>query len=299
MSKRLMIVIVCVLALASAASANKHDATEKIKEGEWVDLLDKDLSQWDVYLSYPGAVIRSVLNGTAPTTLQPIGLNPPGQQIFSVIEQQGKPVLKITGEIYGAVSTKREYSNYDFRAKIKWGEKKWPPRLTEPRDSGILYNSIGAYAADYWHSWMQSQEFQVIEGGMGDYWSIADSQVDVPAARGDGEKFYTYQHGAPLVSFGNTPGGDTASKYCQHGPSSELPDDWNQLELICYGDKCVHIVNGKVVMALSNSRSLQNGTVAPLTHGKLQIQSEAAEAYYKDIQIRSISRIPEAYRQFF
>src|SRR5690606_32026678 len=41
----------------------------------WIELLDKSFSQWDVYLSYPGDVISSVVDGTAPRDLKPIGLN--------------------------------------------------------------------------------------------------------------------------------------------------------------------------------------------------------------------------------
>ena len=71
------------------------------KPGEWKPLLDAKLSQFDVYLSYRGDQIMSVLKGTAPADLKPIGLNPPGQNVFTMIEQGGKPVLRISGEIYG------------------------------------------------------------------------------------------------------------------------------------------------------------------------------------------------------
>jgi hypothetical protein len=37
----------------------------------------------------------------------------------------------------------------------------------------------------------------------------------------------------------------------------------------------------------------------PLTHGKLQLQSEAAEVFYKDIVIKPISSIPAGYEQYF
>jgi hypothetical protein len=49
------------------------------KAGAWKPLLDANLSQFDVYLSYRGDQIQSVLKGTAPAGLKPVGFNPPSQ----------------------------------------------------------------------------------------------------------------------------------------------------------------------------------------------------------------------------
>ena len=54
----------------------------------------------------------------------------------------------------------------------------------------------------------------------------------------------------------------------------------------------MHIVNGKVVMALKNARYKDGDKFVPMTGGKLQIQSEAAEVFYRDIEIRSIPAMP-------
>jgi hypothetical protein len=43
---------------------------------------------------------------------------------------------------------------------------------------------------------------------------------------------------------------------------------------------------------LYNSRQQDGGTFAPLTKGKIQIQSEGAEVYYKDILVEDIKAIP-------
>jgi hypothetical protein len=52
-------------------------------------------------------------------------------------------------------------------------------------------------------------------------------------------------------------------------------------------------------MALSNSRYVVNGEEKPLVKGKIQIQSEAAEVFYKDIKIRAIDGIPAEYAEYF
>ena len=77
------------------------------------------------------------------------------------------------------------------------------------------------------------------------------------------------------------------------------PGSGTRLELVCFQDRCVHIVNGKVVMALKNSRYQDGNKTVPMTGGKLQIQSEAAEVFYRDIEIRTIPAMPREYQKFF
>lgn len=68
--------------------------------------------------------------------------------------------------------------------------------------------------------------------------------------------------------------------------------------MICYEGTSLHIVNGQVVMALYNSkyRNAEN-QIVPLTKGRIQIQSEAAEVYYKNVQIKSINSIPKTFKK--
>ena len=288
--KRILLSAALVVMSASCAGAEKT--------GPWQPLLDSALSQFDVYLSYRGDQIRSVLNGTAPPGLAPIGLNPPSQSIFSVVQKDGAPALRISGEIYGCLVTKQSFSNYHFRAKTTWGEKKWEPRLTESKDSGILYHSSGDFGVDYWKSWALSQEFQVIEHGLGEYWRQATSAFDIrvgpkepsPDRSPDAPK---WNPAAAWQVF------DGPNNHALAGSDEDRPGSWNQLELVCYGGDCVHIVNGKVVMALANSRYQRDGKSVPLTAGKLQIQSEAAEVFYQDIEIRPISAMPAKYAGYF
>jgi len=59
------------------------------------------------------------------------------------------------------------------------------------------------------------------------------------------------------------------------------------------GDRAVFLVNGHVVNALSRAGIAQDDTPRNLTRGKLQLQSEGAEVYYRRMQIRPIGAIPE------
>ncbi len=283
-----------VLLCAAASLLLSATAFSQAKPPEWQPLLDNELSQFDVYLSYRGDQIMSVLRGTAPKDLKPVGLNPPGQTVFTVIQQDGKPVLRISGEYYGCLVTKQPFANYRFRASFKWGDKKWEPRLTELKDSGILYHSSGPFGVDYWKSWALSQEFQVIEHGLGEYWSQATSGFDIRAnpKRAD-EEAPRWNPKAPWMAFGSP------NNHALAGTDEDRPGQWNNLELVCYQDDCVHIVNGKVVMALANARYKDGDRNVPMTGGTLQIQSEAAEVFYKDIEIRPITALPAEFAGYF
>src|SRR5450432_3271837 len=95
-----------------------------------MNLLDKNLSQWEMYQSYRHT---ETYNGEIPKdangeNIKPIGYNKNEGNVFSVKEENGDPVLRISGEIYGCLFTKKEFENYDLKLKVKWGKLKWAPR---------------------------------------------------------------------------------------------------------------------------------------------------------------------------
>lgn len=250
----------------------------------WDYLLNgKDLSGWDTYLGPqfpPGSEDR--------TGAEPIGLNKDPKQVFTIVHEDGKPALRISGEHFGGISTVKEYENYHLQLQFKWGKEKWHPRQNAKRDSGVLYHANGQHGAD-WGFWMQSQEFQVQEGDCGDYWGVAGAVTDIPARR-QGEKDWVYDPEGQPTAFAE---GTEAGRRCIKSPDAEKPSgEWNTLDLYCYGGTAVHVVNDKVVMALFNSRHPAGGGMQPLTKGKIQIQSEGAEVYYRNIRIRPIGEIP-------
>lgn len=283
--KKLLLVAAFVAIQAGAAEPSG---------GAWRPLLDAQLSSFDVYLSYRGDQIMSVLKGTAPADLKPLGLNPAGQNVFTVVGQDGKPVLRITGEYYGCLVTKEPFSNYHFRASFKWGEKKWEPRLAELKDSGILYHSRGEFGVEYWKSWALSHEFQVIEHGLGEYWTQATSAIDIRAnPKAAGAPAPKWNPAAPWMAF------IPPNNHALAGSDEDRPGEWNTVEIVCFQDDCVHIANGKVVMALANARYRDGERFVPMTGGTFQIQSEAAEVFYRDIEVRSIPAMPPEYARYF
>jgi len=237
----------------------------------------KDLAGWDTWLGAPKKGEKA------------IGLNLDPDKVYTVVMEDGKPALRISGQTFGALTTKAEYANYHFKVEFKWGEKRWPPREKVVRDSGLLYHCVGEQGAQGTF-WMRSQELQIQEKDCGDYWSVAGALVDVEAERQDGKGPFIYKKGAPKRTFGTKENGPRVVK----NPDNEKPTgQWNTIELYTVGPTSVHRVNGKVNMILTGSRQSVGGKEVPLTKGKIQLQSEGAEVFYRNITLSPLERIPD------
>jgi hypothetical protein len=255
----------------------------KSASSEWQSLFNgADLSGWDTYL---GPTFDTVQNKF--DSLDIPGLNNDPRNVFRVIQVDGAPAIRISGDGFGGMSTVQEFENFHLRVEFKWGELKWHPRKDKRRDSGILYYAVGPQGAANGH-WMRSQEFQVQEGDCGDYWSVDGSIVDISATGSKADE-YMYDPAASPLPFSYT---SEYGKRCMKNPDAEKPaGQWNTVDIYCLGGTVVHMINGQVVMRLSNSRQPVNGKEIPLTKGKIQIQTEAAEVYYRNIQWQPITEI--------
>jgi hypothetical protein len=265
-----------VLTAALALPSRAGDGGEK-----WVSLFNgKDLDGWDTWLGKP-------FGGK-----EVIGLNTDPNKVYTVVEVDGKPAIRISGQIFGALTSKKEFQNYHLRLEFKWGEKRWPPREKAVRDSGLLYHCVGPHgvAGSFW---MRSQELQIQEHDCGDYWSVAGGIVDVEGERKDGKGPVMYRKGGMKYT---VPSKESGGPRIVKHPDNERPTgEWNTIELLCVGGTSVHIVNGKVNMVLTNSRHVVNGKEVPLIVGRIQLQSEGAEVFYRNIEVRPINEIPKKY----
>ena len=251
----------------------------------WIKLFNgKNLNGWDTYLGPPLNDAGKKLSDT------PVGLNNDPNHVFTIVKDGEEKVILISGREWGGISTKKEYDNFHLQLQFKWGALSWGQKKGQKKDSGLLYFAVGKHGADY-GAWMRSQEFQIQEGDCGDYWGVAGAVQDIRAIK-KSDKDYVYDSAGEFYTFSE---GTNTGRHCIKNPDAERSSgEWNSVELYCHGDTSVHIVNGKVVMVLYNSRQVDNGQASPLTKGKLQIQSEGAEVFYKDIKLRSIDAIPVA-----
>ena len=144
---------------------------------------------------------------------------------------------------------------------------------------------------------MLSQEFQIMQGHIGDFWSQANSAIDIRTYPPEYIMSPVADKSQTFMPIGH---GEEIPGYCMRSVNYEKPHgEWNTLELICFEDKSIHIVNGQVVMILKNSRYVKSGIKIPMEKGKIQLQSEAAEVFFKDIEIRKLESLPIEYAQYY
>jgi Domain of Unknown Function (DUF1080) len=251
--------------------------------GRWEPLFNgKDLTGWDTY-------IGPDLNDSGKfISTQPLGLNNDPRHVFTIVKMDGENAIRISGENWGAISTVRAYADYHLQLQFKWGAISWGQKRNKKKDSGLLYHSVGKYGADY-GAWMRSQEFQIEEGNCGDYWGVAGGMADMPVVK-KSETEYVYNPQGIFVTFKE---GTKQGRHCIKGSDAEKPSgEWNIVDLYCHGDTSIHMINGKVMMILYHEKQLENLQELPLTKGKIQIQSEGAEVFYRKIQIEPIDQLP-------
>jgi len=270
---------------------NESTSLEAEVEDQSITLFNgKDLSGWYTYQRQPEPTseVAGIPKDAEGNYTLAIGLNKDPLNVFSVIEEEGEPAIRISGETFGILVTEQEFENYHLKLQFKWGEKKYPPRANEKKDSGILYHSIGSEGA--WGGvWMKSLECQVQETDCGDYISVDTVFAEVPAIQNKEDNRYYYTPGADHLTFSHE------RSYCNKSADFENPmGEWNTMEIYTYNGNSVHVVNGRVNNRVYNARYLKDGKEVPLTKGKIQLQSEGAEIFYRNIRIEPITSIPEA-----
>jgi hypothetical protein len=275
-----------VLTITFGAIAFSQENNTSIK------LLDANLTNFEKHIGVPHSTVVGLPEGTYQsddvTKGTPLGINNDLKNVFTTTNINGETTLNISGEIYGCIITKDNYSNYHFSTMFKWGNKKWEPRLLRKKDTGILYHSFGEHGR-FWKTWKTCLEFQVQETDLGDFISLLPATGGPNVViRGDANaktkqynpNFETYFEGKGYINAYLEP--------------QEPHGNWNHLELYVIGNDAVHVVNGEIVMVVENA--INPETNQPLTEGQIQIQSEAAECYYKDMIITPITEFPQFIR---
>lgn len=177
--------------------------------------------------------------------------NMPADSVFTV--EDG--MIHVSGRNFGYVCTRQSFKNFHLILQFKWGVAKWPPRQNAKRDSGVLYY-FSSSSPD--KVWPRSIECQVQEGDCGDFWLIDSTSLTVNG------KLYPPMKNQQVVKSSD-----------QEKPYGE----WNTLEIIGKDGKCTHILNGTIV---------NEGTDANVREGKILLQSEGSEIYYRNIRVQEL-----------
>ena len=221
------------------------------------------------------------------------------ERVFTVVDQiDGAPAIRISGQVWGGLLTEQSYRDYRLIVEYRWGGVTWGERKTRTRDSGLLLHAqgrLGNTGKDFNGPWLRSIEFQIIEGGVGDILPVAGyndqgeqlrPSVTVKSRKDrDGENVFD-PNGEPRVYssgrinwWGRSE--DWADRLGFRGPQDvESPGlEWTRLEAVVEKGNLTYYVNGKLVNA---------GTESSWTEGKIMIQSEGAEIYFRRIDLEPI-----------
>ena len=217
------------------------------------------------------------------------------KQVFTV--QNGW--IRVSGEEFGCITTNEEYENYVLEVEYKTGEQTFAPRVDKAFDCGVLLHATGSDGA-YGGIWMNSIECQIIDGGTGDLLVVAEdgSQVEnlhlsatvTPQSLVDNKNGHYFDpDGVPVTIYktsprinriGRDPNWQDTARFRGENEIEKPAGDWNVLKCIVRGESITVYLNGKLVNHASK--------VKPAC-GRIQIQSEGAELFFKRIDLTPLS----------
>lgn len=281
-----------LLLVGAFMAARAAEPAYSAPKSEWKPLFNgRDFTGWDKYLATP--------SGEGP--LVP---NVDPKNVFTVTNLDGEGVIHVSGDGYGAITTQGQFTNFHFRVQFKWGLNRYGGRAQVGRDTGILYCGIGQPNPST--GWLTSVENNVMEKGVGQWWSVNGAIIDcegewiteanelyVPYKKeGPGEKNIVWRKGGQRL----TP--SSANGITAPFDVENVFGNWNTVEVVFWGGNCIHILNGRVNLVAFNPRYQDGGQWRPLTHGKIQLQSEGAEVFYRQAEARPLFELPAEYLEY-
>jgi hypothetical protein len=262
-----------LLALPAAPAGDKDDTLHLFN--------GKDLSNFYTWLAAP------------KEGQEPIGKNHDPDKVFTVHDG----VLRISGQDWGGLITEKEYEDYHLTAEYKWGDRTWPPREDRARDSGLVLHCVGKEGAAKGGVWMEGIECQMIEGGTGDIILVAGKekptltatavQRDIGGEDNRHKEWYCVKGAPPQpISEGRIDWYDRSESWKDvkgfrgRKDIEGMVGEWNTLECLCDGDNLTIRLNGTVVNAASKLTPHK---------GKILIQSEGAEVFFRKIDLQPLT----------
>ncbi len=265
----LSILLLLVLAASPALADHHEKGEEKTKDGFTRLFNGKNLDGWYTYLQKHG-------HDKDPDKI--ITITDDGMIHLYKHAKHGDHVVQ------GYIGTNKEYSHYHFRVQYKWLEKKFEPRFKAKRDAGVYYHKVGR---DF--VWPRAMQYQVEKTNIGDIVTVGFLRYETwvsPATLGDKKpRFMLREDGGVETSHGHQAG----ITHLGHRGQFEV-DGWNQIDLVVRGDRAEHWLNGHLVAKCKNMREPAtadaNGPYKPLTKGKILLEIEAAEMYFRNVEIK-------------
>lgn len=221
------------------------------------------------------------------------------KHVFSVADG----AIHVSGEEWGCITTREEFENYRLVVEYKWGQVTWTPRTNNCRDSGILLHSVGEDGA-FGKTWMYSIECNVIEGGTGDFIVVGDGSdtysVTAPVCPEKSAGCYIYDpkeagptgtiHSGRINWFARDPEWQDVKGFRGKADIEKPIGEWNRVECLAVGDRIVVKLNGVLVNSCRDVKPRR---------GRIQLQSEGAEIFFRRVDLTPVPGDPIAATQRF
>jgi putative membrane-bound dehydrogenase-like protein len=271
MSRSNTFVLLVAFALSAASyAADPIPPSTRGAESEWVRLFNgKDLTGWFSFLQKHG-------RDSDPDHV--ITIEDGAIHAYKGARNGSEVVM-------GYIGTAQSFSDYHLRLQYKWGKNQFKPRFALKPDAGIYYHHVTENVV-----WPQALQFQVELNGVGDLLTVGliqvDTTIDPGAKRSDWQEYLPSDQGGVFYTTGTGSKVTYTRKLANHEQ-----DGWNTLDLICKSDSAAHLVNGYIVNRCAGIRQrspTDPDAWIPLTSGRILLEFEATEVFYRDIEIRPL-----------
>jgi len=201
-------------------------------------------------------------------------------------------------QLFGYISTEREFENYHLRFEYKWGTNRFGGRANVKRDAGVIYHMFGNDSV-----WPNGVECQVQEGDVGDIFTVNTRVTTTvnPKTTNLVVNVTTNANGSLRTNANSQPvhlESEKGGVPFQQGLATNIRrvirsqmlehDGWNTVEVIVRGADATHIINGTTNNFAGRMEKFVAGEWQPLTKGKIIFQLEGAEVFYRNLEIKEL-----------
>jgi hypothetical protein len=167
------------------------------------------------------------------------------------------------------------YADYRLHIDYRWGTGAYAARQGKPRDAGVLVHILPDTPGlvPVWYRWPLSLEYQIMEGDSGSAYLLkARATGMVDPATGVAKQ-------ARLI------GRDYDSYKLARSANARERPGWNSVDIEVRGDSATFWLNGRVVNRVTRIEEDRPGAPVPMTKGRIALQAESAEVFYRNIRI--------------
>lgn len=201
----------------------------------------------------------------------------------------GGPAIRAGGRFWGSLATQSDFADYHLSLEYRWGGLE----PGQARNNGIVYLSHGP-AGGVFGTWRAGIEFQLEHGSNGMVIPMGNAmraRTTIAQDRSARYPYRVFRIGGKAIDLAN---GNPAYSVEAANQAEKPIGAWNRIDLYVVGNRAVHVVNGMAVMVLTDIAEIgPDGARLPRTRGRIQLQAEGAETFFRNIRIEPIAALPK------